>query len=496
MKRFIALCLVSLMLLSVLAACGKGTTPPASVTTAAPVDTTAPTQSGDVITTVPAETEEPGPGIEATDYSGKTIRILANEPRTTDFNYSEINYTEEMGDVINDAIFKRNAQVSEKYKITIEGIHTANGIAGYNEFVKGINAGNDDYHAASIRIRDIMQAAAGKLLVDLAEAAPINPDAPWYYENLQDSLSIGNRDYMLTGYLNMRIFDSAGALYYNKNVVEKHQLGDLNQLVFSGDWTVDTFFELCAKVGNDLNQDGKIDETDEVGLTAHPGGILNFFVGAGCDFVRKDDGDIPYYVGMDEINETRLSKILNLLYTEPGSLHKEYAQFNGQFTTAFNENRSLFLNNCLYEMQFLAANGTDFGVLPLPKYDKTQEGYRIHTHSGLGTALGIPNNNSELEMTAKVIEDLMYLSYKYIYPAHIEKTMQLRYATDEESTEILKIMFKSLCVEMATALNLTCDSHLRTLGNFHSTNLASAFKATANANATSIEKYVAGFTEE
>ncbi len=493
MKKIIALCLVSLMLLSVLAACGGETTPPASVTTASPVDTTAPTESGDA-STEPTETEYPAPQIAAVDYSGKSIRILANEPVTTSFNYSEIEYTDEMGDVVNDAIFKRNAQITEKYKITIETTYASTG-GGPAALTKAINAGNDDFHFASIRIRDIMSHAAQGLMTNIDDAAPIDLDAPWYYQQLQDALSIGGEDYMLTGYLNMRIFDSAPALYYNKAVVDKHQLENFYDLVFSGDWTLDKFFEICAKVGNDVNNDGKIDITDEVGLTAHPGGILNFVVGANADFVTKDANDIPVYSGITERNEAVLNKILTNLYTAPASLHMEYAQFNGQFTTGFNENRSLFLLNCLYEMQFLAANGTDFGVLPLPKADKAQEGYRIHTHSSLGTAIGIPFNNTELDMTAKILEDMMYLSYKYIYPAHIEKTMQLRYATDEESTEILKLMFNSLCIEMSTALGLTCDSHLRTLGNIHSTGIVPVFKTTFNQNTASVDKYVSGFTE-
>ncbi len=488
--RLAALVLVSLLLLSVLAACGGDVTPPAQTTTAAPTDTTAP--AGDV-TTEPTETEYPAPDIAAVDYSGKTLRILANEPRATDFNYSEIYYTEEMGDVVNDAIFKRNAQITEKYKITIETTDVSTG-GGPRTLTNAINAGNNDFHFASIRICDIMSHAAQGMILNIADAAPIDPEAPWYYQTLQDALSIGNEDYMLTGYLNMRIFDSAPALYYNKDVVEKHQLENMPQLVFDGKWTLDKFFEICAKVGNDINQDGKIDETDEVGLTSHPGGILNFVVGANADFVTKNSDDIPEYTGITEKNEALINKILTGLYTEPGSLHKEYAQFNGQFTTAFNEGRSLFLLNCLYEMPFLAANGTDFGVLPLPKADEAQEGYRIHTHSKLGTAIGIPFNNTEVEMTAKILEDMMYLSYKYIYPAHIEKTMQLRYATDEESTEILKLMFNSLCIEMSSALGLTCDSHLRTLGNIHSDAIVSTFKTSFDKNVATIESYVSGFT--
>ncbi len=97
-------------------------------------------------------------------------------------------------------------------------------------------------------------------------------------------------------------------------------------------------------------------------------------------------------------------------------------------------------------------------------------------------------------MTTAVLEDMMYLSYQYIYPAHIEKTMQLRFATDENSTKILRTMFDSLRIELSTALDLSCDSLLRTFGQFRTTAFASSFKSSEEKNANSLAKYVAGFT--
>ncbi|MBR7185388.1 MAG: extracellular solute-binding protein [Clostridia bacterium] len=490
---FLAALLALLMLLPTLAACGDktpGNTPvntPNTTATPTVSDTTAPVE------TEPAETEYPAPQIEAVDYTGKELRILVNEPRA-EFNYDEAVYTENSGDVINDAIFKRNTQIMDKYGLKILSTGASTG-AGLKTFTNAINAGTNDFHFGSIRICDIMSLAASGMMSNIADLNYIDIEAPWYYQTLQDALSIGGEDYLLTGYFNMRIFDSAPGLYYNKDMADKHQIASMEDMVFDGTWTLDKFFEICSQVGNDINQDGIIDETDEVGLTAHPGGILNFVVGADADFVRKNSDDIPVYIGVDEKNEGTLSKILTNLYTAPASLHKEYAKFTS-FTGGFNEGRSLFLLNCLYEMPNLAANGTKFGVLPMPKANEAQENYRIHTHSKLGTAIGVPNNNTELEMTTAVLEDMMYLSYKYIYPAHIEKTMQYRYAADSNATEILKIMFNSLCIEMSTALNLTCDSELRKLGNVHSTDIASTYAASAEKNKKTIETYVASFTNK
>ena len=87
------------------------------------------------------------------------------------------------------------------------------------------------------------------------------------------------------------------------------------------------------------------------------------------------------------------------------------------------------------------------------------------------------------------------LEARHGYPAHIEKTMQLRFATDENSTEILKIMFDALRIELSTALDLSCDTLLRTFGQMRVTAFASSFKSSNEKNAATLEKYVSGFTE-
>jgi len=475
-----------LLLLPSLAACGGETPPVTADTTAAPAvaDTTVPE------TTEAPVTEYPAPQIEAVKYGGE-FRILSNEPRADMFPYSEIYYAEDTGDVINDALFKRNNQIMEKYDVTIVNTDISTG-SGKRTFTNAINAGNDDFHIAVIRISDIVNLAQNGYLANIASLPHIDPDAPWYYQQLRDSLTIRGEDYMLIGYLNMRVFDTAGALFYNKDIVEKHNMPDIEQMVFDGTWTLDRFYELCSQVGGDLDQDGKITENDEVGLTSHPGNLLNYFIGAGGEFVVKNSDDIPVYIGINQKNEAILSKVLNIMFTEPAVLHQDSSLYK-DYTGAFNADRSLFLSNGIYRIRTLAAVDSAFGVLPLPKWDEAQEKYYVHIGSSLGTAIGIPFNTNTTEMTCSIVEDMMHLSYKYIYPAHIEKTMQLRYASDENSTKIIKILFDSLSIELASALSLDCDKLLRNLGATRSTNIVSTYLASEEKNKAAIETYVAAF---
>ncbi|MBQ3126229.1 MAG: hypothetical protein IJC15_04090, partial [Clostridia bacterium] len=92
--------------------------------------------------------------------------------------------------------------------------------------------------------------------------------------------------------------------------------------------------------------------------------------------------------------------------------------------------------------------------------------------------------------------DMMYLSHKIIYPAHIEKAMQMRYSPEEDSTEMLKLLFGSLCIEMSTALNLKIDTQLRNMGTTKAGNFASVFAGIKSSDEKTLETYVATFTQK
>ncbi len=485
--KLTALCLAILLLLPVLASCATDTPDSTTDTTGASAGTTVPAQEEN---TEPAETEYPAPVINE-ELSGWTFRALAAEPDDT-FAYCELAYTDDVGDVINDAVFRRNAQITERYKVTFE-ITQVQKNKEKSMFTNAINAGNDDFHFANLPLKDMMSVAAAGLLADTAELPYLDLDAPWYYERIHDALSIGGREYTLAGYFNMRIFNTLYYVGYNKNVAEKYQIPDLAQIAIDGEWTLDEMYKYSTMVGADLNQDGKLDGEDQFGTHGHSGYVLSFFVGMDGTFVAKDAEDIPVYEGLSERNERLLTRITDMLYDEPAC--KTGTGINYE-PDPFVMDRQLFDPTLLYAMPGYTTLGVNFGVLPYPKGSVEQEGYRSMIHAGHSSLGGIPNNNTEIDKTAAVVAELMCLSYKIIYPAHIEKMMMLRFAPDEQSSAILHLLFDSLCVEMSTALNMKIDTMLRTLANNYLNNFSSTFAGIRKSDETTLENYIKGFVGE
>ncbi len=490
LRKATALCLALLMLLIGFVSCTGGDTNTPADTTTAPNQQNPVPDSDE--TTEPAETKYPGPQITE-NLSGWTFRALSSEADDS-FAYNELIYTDDSGDVINDAIFRRNAQITEKYGVIFEFVQDQKSKMK-TMFTNAINAGNDDYHFASISLKDMMSIAATGNLAEVSELPYLDLDAPWYYQRIRESLSIGGREYTLAGYFNMRIFNTLYYVGYNKNLAEKYEIGDLTQLAIDGKWTLDKMYAYSSKVGADLNQDGKIDGEDQIGMHGHSGYVLSFFVGMDGSFVAKNSDDLPVYEGLSERNEQLLSKIVTMLYDEPACKTGD-SKMIAYDPDPFMVDRQLFDATLLYAMPGYTTEGVNFGVLPYPKASEAQEGYRSMIHANHSSLGGIPVNNTEMDKTAAVVAELMNQSYQFIYPAHIEKIMMFRFAPDEQSTSILKLLFDSLCVEMSTALNMKCDTMLRTMANNHLSNFASAFAGIKKADETTIENYIKGFTGE
>ncbi len=490
MKRIFSLLLLVILTITVACTANEPPTTEAPGTTAAPASET--TGVTEAETTIPNVNGYPVPQIQAQDYTGKNFNILGLE-KTTDFLYREFVYDDEMGAVINDAIFKRNNIIQNKYGITITQTDTQIHSPGLQMLQTSVLSRIDEYQAAAISTYLMMQEAQNGHLTELSDLPYVDTDAPWFYDTIQKNLSIGGKEYLLANYTNMRIYDSSVLMYYSKNVAEKLELNDFDQLALDGKWTFDKLREYCTMYGRDVNNDGSLTAEDETGLITHNGYILSFFVGMGGEFVKKDAEDIPVYLGIDEKNEKILSDVLTFLFKEPDSRHGESGKMEG-FLAQFAEDRALFTAGNIYYQRTLSDNEVSYGVLPYPKFDLSQDRYYVHTHSTHSSVIGVPTTNQNLEMTGKILADLSYLSYEYIYPAHVEKTMQYRYAADETATKLLQMTFDSLVLEMSTALNLKCDSLLRQLGSRRMTGFTSVFDSVKNANLELIRKYVDGFS--
>jgi len=85
----------------------------------------------------------------------------------------------------------------------------------------------------------------------------------------------------------------------------------------------------------------------------------------------------------------------------------------------------------------------NFGILPLPKFDEDQKNYYSVVNPYTGVMLGVPKSASELERVSIILEAMCAESKYTLQPAYYDIVLQRKYTRDEESSEMLDIIFNS-----------------------------------------------------
>jgi hypothetical protein len=84
---------------------------------------------------------------------------------------------------------------------------------------------------------------------------------------------------------------------------------------------------------------------------------------------------------------------------------------------------------------------TDFGVLPIPKKNAAQDYYSCDVNSWTGLGITVPTTVVDMESIGIFLEAYAAESYKRVKPAYYDVLLSGKVARDEESLEMLDIIF-------------------------------------------------------
>jgi hypothetical protein len=95
----------------------------------------------------------------------------------------------------------------------------------------------------------------------------------------------------------------------------------------------------------------------------------------------------------------------------------------------------------------------DFGILPVPKMREDQDRYYHTVSISNMSALALPLNVKEPEDLGLIIEAMGKYSKDYITPAYYDIQLKYRDTRDNESSEMLDIIFSSRTFDIGAAFN-------------------------------------------
>jgi len=436
MKKHI-LIMAMLLLISVLISACAGDTDGGTVTQAQDTES-----GGEDVTETVAEGDNLVDTLGVYDFDGYNFTFLTRSFTAPTFN-AALNITEETGEVLNDELYRRNRRIEDRFNVTFNEIVTTSG--NTTEARTAIIAGDNSYDLVSTRCTYAFEYAQEGLLYTVNDLPEIDLSREYWNQSLLSELSVGNKNYFASGAFNLTSYDFTHCLLFNKEMATNYNMEDIYSIVTDGKWTFDQMNTLMTEVTQDIDGDGVMNNADQYGiLSAGKQLPPNFWISAGTRSVYKNSDDIPEFrMASDEKFHQVFEKIFQITWDNGAWLRtQDETNIPPEAITMFQNNQSLFIDMTCYFIQSFRAMDADFGIIPYPKWNEQQEKYYSRIE---GCELFcVPVTNPDLEMTSVLLEAMASESARNVMPAYYEVALKGKYARDEESEQMLDIIFADL----------------------------------------------------
>lgn len=464
MKKCFAFCLALLTLLPFIIGCQKD---PSSNPTGTNDNTAAETD--------PFDDEVP----DGLKFDGRVFTICCPGPE--DWGVQSYDREELNSDSVNDAIYTRNRELERRFDIKIDTLTLGSTDSVPSDFAS-FALSDEDY----IDMLAVGYYQSGKPLIMNGYIVPwndvpyIKPEKSWWNSNINETLSILGNTYLIVGDVNWFTMPEVPVCYFNKTVAADNaeKVGDLYKTVKDKEWTFDKCYSIAKEITKDLNGDGIYDENDRYGCIQNTIiGVTGFVYAANYNtVVVTEEGP------QMQFNTDKMVDIIQYLYDLCCTNNISYVETfdfieDSKGIPIFFANRALFYFDVLLFSETFRKEENDFGIIPYPKFDEVQEEYASYANQW-GLACGLPCTATNYERTGAILEAMCALSSKLIKPAYYDKALVGRNIRDDESAEMLDIIFSNIIYDFGISF-CTDLAYIpsKTFVERKTTNVASWYKA-------------------
>ena len=435
MKRFVSIAICLIMLMS---ACG----------TPAPednIETASVPSRIEEETVVETETKEIPPLPEGLDFSGSSFTFGIIE---TPNAHCDVVVEELTGEVLNDSLYNTMDQTSAYLNTTIKQEIIPDGYPGTTTIRALATAGDDTLQVSNLFCAAIPTLMTDGYVRDYNDIPYINLDNSWWDHNANESLVLGNMRYSALGDLSISTHDLTFVLLFSKEMVAQNQLDSPYQLVRDKQWTMDTMRTMMETVTRDANGDGAFTTEDIYGyLGIHKHLLPGFWIGAGEKTIELNEEHIPEVTMKGErfydviLHAFEITVDNNVSHLAPNTADVPQENIN-----MFQEGKGLFLDCSMMFISALREMQTDFGIIPYPMYNETQDDYHVRICYFIPPIVLVTNQN--LELTGAVIELANYYAHQDLTPAYYDIMLKGKYSRDEESVDMLDLIFSHRMLDL------------------------------------------------
>ena len=477
-KRCIAL-LLCLIMSGLLPSCGSASAPGG--------DTTADPGT----TTEPAETEETD-GLPDVDMDGFELSIYHFDESWLTWAKTQLEAESENGDLVNDAIYKRNRGIEERFNCTLA--ITGKDIINAEDIQREVMAGDSTYDVWFSY--DIWALNAVEYLLPWNDIPYINLEKEWWNPLATEVFNIGGNQYAAAGNYSLSVLSRASGYIFNKDIYNELGLDyNIYDLAREGKWTIEKLAETAKAAYRDLNGNADIDNDDRFGITGSWKEFCNrLILGSGINYVSKDADGYPSFDLPG--NEAAIEKIMKLYDT-----FMQTEIYNGQTSTDVDGKGGtgdlksggvLFTVDNLLGLENKRDYDIDIGFMPCPKYDEDQEHYYAPSFGAEISILLKTLPEERWEYVGMLLEALAFDSQQNLIPTYKEVVLKTKLARDDESADMIDIIIDSVSFEFGLNAwqDIVANPFVRQTFAAGNSNFASTLASMESSVKTEIEKLI------
>jgi len=315
-------------------------------------------------------------------------------------------------------------------------------------------------------------------------------------------MTIGHKLYGAAGNITTMTNDATWCIMFNKDLNRDYGLEDPYKQVNEGKWTLDVLHANCRAVTKDLNGDGVFDPTDQWGAVNQHECAYSLFAASGQRMTEKNSEDLPVLSLNNDRTVAVLTRVIDFL--ADGTAQIKADDYSGKYANiwdevnikTFNEGRALYYISPIESVKFMRNMEANFGILPQPKYDENQDKYYSAFQYGNATVMCIPITVSDLERTGAILEAWAAESVDTVTRAYYEINLKGKYSRDDESTEMLDLIFSTRVIDQGIFFNWsgTMD-FFQNFSKKKQVEFASAYEKIESKWLTAIDKTIAAIEE-
>lgn len=443
-----------------------------------------------------SETVTVPPVFKEKDLGGDDFVFLTYNEISSSYNNEYITGDSSKGEILSEAVDKRNGDVSKMFNIIID---TDEVYSPENEASNRLRSGQCDFDVIYENGTKLSSLALDGFLTNFDGLTSVDLSRSYWVPSAKNDLTVGGKMYIATNYITMNSIEYADILLFNNSLYKKLGYGEsLYDSVRIGTWTIDKYVDIAVSAVSDLDGDDIMTAADRYGIWGDAADTLSsmYCFSGGTNTIGFGDGSYRlniynekavsiYTKYVEKLNSGDIFVTYDDIWSEQPDLTRFATRAEGARFLGFGEGHVLFMPATVGTMREFADMKDDFGVLPNPRYDTGQSSFN-HSVSSDAPMFAIPDASADPGTVGLILEYMAYRSEILLLPEYINDILSSSGIDNSKNREMLDIIRNSVRYEWTELYELevtnTIMNKMMVSGSFNSVYNRLGSKAKAEIN--------------